>query len=227
MSILATFSQIGHMPDAGWTANGGTTNPVFSSTSNLIVLGAAYDASGGAVNVSDTFGNVWVPLTEKVSLGGGANVKARLWYAANPIVGVPHTFTFTGLNSYIQGFAIGFSGASSTPFDAESGAGNSGATSIQPGLITPAQNDEIMITVASITINALFDLITSGFSIQFNSFGIGGQRVTGGLAFKIFNVGTENPTWNWTGAVDGVSVMAAFKPPPVPPFSFGIDAKVV
>ena len=213
-----TFGQIGHMPDAGWTANGGTTPPVSSLSSNLIVLGATYDASGGAVNVSDTFGNVWIPHTEKVSLGGGSNIKARLWHAENIIGGVPHTFTFTGLNSFIQGFAIGISGASSTPFDAESGAGNSGATAIQPGLITPAQTDEFMITVAGFTLNTVFDLITSGFTIQFNSAGIAGQRVTGGLALKVFSVGTENPTWNWTGLADGVAVMAAFKPPPVPPF---------
>lgn len=223
-----TFGQIGHMPDAGWTANGGTTNPVSSSSSNLIVLGATYDASGGAVNVSDTFGNVWIPHTEKVSLGGGSNVKAKLWHSADPLnKGVPHTFTFTGLNSFIQGFAIGIAEASSTPFDAESGAGNSGATAIQPGLINPAQSDEFMITVASFTLSSIFDLITSGFTIQFNSAGIAGQRVTGGLALKVFNVGPENPTWNWTGAANGVAVMAAFKPLPIPPFAFGIDAKVV
>jgi len=225
-------TEIGHVANSGWTINGGTTggptSPIDTTQANLFVACLTYDSNSGPITISDTFGNTWIPLTERISLAGGpANVKARFYYVLNPSAGFPHIFTYSGTNSFMQAFLFFFRGVAS--FDVENGAGSFPANTIQPGSISPAEDNELVITVASFfeQNNTGFTGVTNGFTFA-GSTGVTGQRFPIGVGYKIqTNRNNENPVWSYITNAAGVAAIASFKSALNPPFSFGVDAKSV
>lgn len=232
MAINLDFAGLGHIPDTGWTANGGSVNYSLSLSTTLLVVGATYAANGGAVNIFNSIGSTFNPLTERRSGSGSNDVAARIWYCDTPNpFPAAQSLTFVGSNSFIQGFIFGFRGTQVVqhPYRTESGAFINNGTSIQPGPI-PVYNTSMSIIFASFGAQSgiNFDSLGESYTLQFNSTGVVGQRYVGGAGFRQYvSNDITNPAWNWTGSFPGVAVMATFDLIANPDFTFSIGAKAV
>jgi hypothetical protein len=190
------------------SASGGTTPGVDTTGANIIVIGVHSYAAG---NISDSNGNTWTALTDRIST---SDVRYRLYYCINPTVGAGHTFSTTATFGGIVMQA--FSSSAGTPvYDQESGNVANSVTSIQPGSITPSVDDCLIITGGNFwecssnpaSCNSGVT-VTEGapFSGGVN-FGYAGGYLIQGTAAAI------NPTWSWsTTATSGHVSMAVFKP---------------
>jgi hypothetical protein len=179
-----------------------TTDAIDTTGANLIVIGLSWYSD--APSVSDSKGNTWTAL----STYGSSPYLVRLFYCLNPSVGGSHTFSTTA-NIYVLNVAA-FSGV--TAFDAESGAGNGNATTIQPGSITPAVASGLFITALCFAELGTTASINSTFTILNGTSDAGGNNLLGSMAYKISS-SAENPTWTKTGGNNEVNAaMATFKP---------------
>lgn len=194
-------------------AAGVTTDGVDSSGANLMVVCIAdyYLAPG---NVTDSKGNTLSLVSQHDS--NDALTSSRIYICYNPTVGAAHTVSDDGI--YASATVYYFNGSTSSPFDAETGgAHNFSVSTIQPGSITPAEDNELFVTTLG-KFDGSSIAIDSGFStplgVSFSSgvhFGVYGS-------YKIQTTGgAENPTWtNGANAANSVA-MATFKAAVVAP----------
>jgi hypothetical protein len=194
-AIALVASVVAGSTDAGTI----TTAGVDTTGANLIVCVVAfdemYDTSVSAV--SDIKGNTWVGRTTRTVTGG---VRIRTYYAVNPTVGSGHTFT---ADKYPLLPAIGclaFSGANtSAPYDVENGTTATGVTSVQPGSVTPSEDNEVIVTgVASAQAIPTSAAINGGFTFELNNQGGTGVDTTLFVGYLIqTSAAAANPTWSW------------------------------
>jgi len=140
------YSLLTHV---GFTADdGGTTSAIDTTGATLFTLIQTWYPPIGTPVISDSQTNTWNHLTEYVETTGDYNVSVRLSYVVNPITNASHTFTVSQLTSAISFQVASWSGAILiNPFDQENGTNNVGSlTSVQPGTVTPTQNNELLIT---------------------------------------------------------------------------------
>lgn len=186
-----------------------TVNVVLNSTNGNLAV--AMGAWTGFVNgtFSDSEGNTWTQLTERIA----TNVEGQLAYAFLDSVAASHTFTLTTGGDFPQLYVYVFSGASSSPFDQESGAAVGSGTSGQPGSITPGQPDSLFVAGAVWNDEITGPSIDSGFgTIDQVDPGGGGKEI--GISFLAQSGGPSavNPTWSWTTSRTSGLVMATFNP---------------
>lgn len=184
--------------------NGITTDAINTTGATLLVIGLSYH-DGTSPTISDSKSNTWTALTAR----GGVSANAtRLYYCLGGTVGTGHTFTVAGTGIYpaiaVQAFSV------MTAFDQESGASNGAASTLQPGSLTPAVNNSILVTAVASN-QATSPTIDSGFTstdaIPFTS----AQNYSVGLAYKIqTTAAAENPTWNITSSGTITTGMAVF-----------------
>ena len=158
--------------DAISSAGSVGVGPVNTIGANLIVVTTQ---AGGVV--SDSLGNVWTLLVT------GTTVEMR--YCFNPIVGPSHTFSVTGagLPIAVQAFA-GVANEFPTIM--------SDATGTQPGEVTPATNNSLVLTTAICNTSTA---IPAGYIGLANTTGTSGQSIVG-VAYKLLATpAPENPTW--------------------------------
>jgi hypothetical protein len=192
---------------------GVTTDAVDTTGANLIVLYVAHYGSGAVtLSLSDSKGNTWTALTEHAS----SNQHSLGYYCLGPTVGTGHTFTVTTPGGVTDIYPVlaahAFSGAAaSAVLDTQTGATTAGATSLQPGSVTPSLDGSLVVAGIApgagtgITINAGF----SAVSADVNS----GVSVSGGAAYLIqTSAAAVNPTWSWTTSSEGAASIAVFKP---------------
>lgn len=208
---------------------GGTTSPAIntsgSPTVTLMVVGiSAYQANIGTVTIADTGLNTWTPLTSK-----SANKVAytQLYYCLNPNTSAAHTVTFTTSTGNASGTVAvaAFSGvATSSGYDQQSGnaPGVNGASTVQPGSITPTNANSLFVTAFCSTDNSSgTDTINSSFSITNQQPWTSGKYEGLALAYLVQSGGPTgvNPTWTVpsAGSSDLVAVMATFNPGAAPP----------
>lgn len=199
----------------GLGIGGGTTSAIDTTGSKLIVLSVSKWTTG-AISVSDSKGNTWVPLTER---GSGSTPTNRLYYCENPIVGSGHTFTVTGSSVYIALGILAFNGSDISPFDLENGNTSPSGNSLNPGSITPSIDNEVVIT--SIATDSSSGMgIDSGFTfidIPYSA----GNNMGGGISYKIQTIAAAiNPAFSWAGAPGGASTIASFKSSSGPSLGF-------
>ena len=188
MSIVKTFGF-----SEGLGRDAGTSSPVDTTGSNLIVLAAGYyDAVTAVATVSDSEGNTWTPLTLRT---GAFSTACRLWYCLNPTTSATHTFTVTGNHIESGISAIGFSGVGL--YDQESGSGNSvRTTTIQPGALTATAPNALYVTTAALEANG-YQAIDSGFTISSQVKRSAGNYQFTGIAYFIQTTPAAlNPTWS-------------------------------
>ena len=119
-----------------------TTDAIDTSGANLLVI-AITDYSSASSTLSDSKTNTWSALTAQT----GNYVRTQMYYVVNPTVGSGHTFTATSVGtSYPSVFVVAFTGAASSPLDTQNGNGSTSAVSLATGSITPAQNDELIMS---------------------------------------------------------------------------------
>lgn len=191
-----------------------TTSAIDTTGANLIVIVDGYYAGAGGGTLlapTDNKGNTYTGLTRKST----TNSTCRIWYCASPTVGSGHTFTLSAsLGIIAGGIAVqAWSGANIAPFDVENGTTNAGVTSVQPGSVTPNNNNSLIIAGvstdgagSSFAINSSFTVSDSANYSGGNNDGIGAAYFVQGAAAAI------NPTWSWTGSAEVSAPIAVFKP---------------
>jgi hypothetical protein len=148
-----------------------------------------------------------------------SSAECRIFYHAQPTTSATHTFTLTTITGYPALVVMAFSDSdTATPFDLESiGASFSGVASVQPGSITPSDDNYVVINGIAWQSTNTMDL--PGHTIAEQS------DFDSGLAFGVAgayliqtSTTASNPTWGFTNATGGC-VQASFKfaagsPPP-------------
>lgn len=200
---------------ASAASNAITTGAITTTGVNCLVVSACgFNGVNPIGNVTDNMSNTFVNLTTHVCNGG--NVSGYLAYVLNPTVGAGHTFTFGAIATYPAICVAGFSGVDS--YDGtQTGADNITAATAQPGSLTPANADSLVVacanyldaqTVASITGSGwvLKEAQTSDGTVTHVGASLGYQIQSGAAS-------ATNPTFNADGSSPRQFLaIASFKP---------------
>lgn len=189
---------------SGADADTFTTSAIDTTGANLLV--AAIATEGGAATISDSKGNTWNTIDSFNVFGSRI---LQLAYSVPSSVGSGHTFTVTGTDIF-AGVSVGsYSGAHATPLGASSKNGTIFGSSLQPGSLTPSEDNMLLVTglqyedSSTPTINSSFTVETTNVKADFGETG-------SSLADQIQTSATaRNPTWSGTN-LNNV-VMATFK----------------
>lgn len=196
------------------TAGSITTAGINTTTATFIVAvitgNYVYDST---MVVSDSKGNVWIPLTVGEQDIAGYGPSSRLVYSFPTSVGSGHTFTVNSGDAV--GIAVqAFTGVlAGNPVDAQSG-GSALAQTVTLGTITPSQNNELIVTgVGQATYQDGTFSIGSGFTLAESAPSSGTTNYGYGLAYKIQGtLAAVAPVWNYGTDPPALAArMAAFK----------------
>ncbi len=185
-----------------------TTGSLDTTGSTLLVICATYAT---AVSVSDSKGNTWTGLTAQSNTG----VYNQIFYvnSATPTVGTGHTFTISGASVYTVN-VLTFSGTGASPFDVENGASTASAATLQPGSVTPTNDNNVLITgLTAGNAYAGAGSINLSFTITNQNALIGGVTYGGGAAYLLQGAkAATNPTWTFgSTCTNDSSTIAVFK----------------
>lgn len=191
--------------------NAATTSGIDTTGANLLVVAVTYYVLGGTVSVSDSKGNTWTQAAEDG--GNNATGHATLFYSKNPSVGSGHTFTVTSTGGFPGICAAAFSGAdTAAPFDQQSAFGSGGASSIQPGSVTPSEDNELLVTAVSKAAAGVTASVDGGFSETDEFDLVGGQHFGLAMAYLVqTSAAAANPTWTLSGSASTAAAIATFK----------------
>lgn len=186
------------------------TAAVDTTGANLLVAAVGH-LNGNTPSVVDSKGNTWT--AGPTYQAGAGNGRVALFYCLNPAsVGSGHSWMITGSESYTNAVVGAFSGVGA--FDDENGAGQASATTQQPGSLTPANDNSLLVTALQFvdTGGAGDASINSGFTLAGSN--SHGTNFAVALAYKIqTTAGAENPTWTSPAAADRMAAtIAAFEP---------------
>ena len=133
-------SLVAHVIALAAGANSVTSSPINLTSATLIVAFAGTEASSSSM--SDTLGNLYTFVrTDSISTFDYMSC----WYKLAPTVSSSMKFTVSSTGGYPGLVVMAFSGTF-TALDQQSGAGNSGVTSIQPGSVTPSINGGLIVS---------------------------------------------------------------------------------
>jgi len=120
--------------------NGCTTSGANTTGATLIVASVTNFSASAPTTPTDSKGNTWTPLTDRVS---GTTLHNRLFYTVPTSVGSGHTFTDTDTGDFPGMTVLAFSGtAASSPFDVQNGGTTTSGTTLASGSITPSLNND-------------------------------------------------------------------------------------
>lgn len=191
-------------------ASNATTGAIDTTGANLLIAVVGWYSAVGEPTLTDSKSNSWTMLTKKTS----NNMSVLIYYAIGATVGSGHTFTASGTGKYATICVGAFSGGhASSPYEAESAGATSGsATSLQPGTLTPAENDELVITGLGLDGSTSAESINGGFTITDLMRFAPGVAEGAGMAYLIqTSAAAANPTWSWTSGVPCGAVQACFR----------------
>ena len=182
----------------GTSQNGGTTSAVDTTGANLIVISVAC-GNGASPAVSDNMGNTLNYVTIRSDSQSG--LSNTLFYCSTPTVGAGHTFTVVAVNGFPAIFVQAWAGAAaSSVLDQQNGAASANATSLQPGSVTPGNDNELLVTGLFYTANTVLS-IDSSFTISDSAGEVGGTNYGGGMAYLVQgSAAPVNPTWTEAGS---------------------------
>lgn len=207
---------------AGTNKGGGadsvTTDAIDTTGATLLVAHLAYyTPTSTTPTISDSKGNTWTELAHNASASG---IGGRMFWCVPSSVGGSHTFSSETISNLFPCIAVvAFSGGHASPFDDDT-AGNGTGSTIQPGSITPAEDNEVLVTGVSVGAAGTVS-VDSGFTEP--NAEASGAAFQVSIAYKIqTSAAAVNPTWTIpSGGYGSVATMAAFKaaaaagPPPV------------
>lgn len=186
-----------------------TSGTIDTTGGDLLVCVVVSWANTTAPTLSDSKSNFWNALTAAYTLS--TLVRVRIFWA-NGSFGTSHSFTLThGADFYGALSAAAFSGADASPADTvENGASSFGVTSLQPGSITPSNNDSLVVTGIGWQGTTSAMSAPSGYSLIGSNgynpdFGNGGAYI-----IQSGSPSAENPTWTFSSS-DAVACIGAFK----------------
>ncbi len=207
-----SFSLVDHTQASSGNGNDVTTSGINTSGANLLVVLASVFTSG-TPTVTDSVGGNSNSWTSRTLYTNAAGVSLQLFYCTPTHVGSGHTFTVTATGAFPAIGVQAWSGAAaSSPYDTENGHSETGvANSIQPGSVTPGQDDELLVSGLGVNSN---DALTpdSGFTVS-DQIPKGGAGVGGAMAYLVETTATaKNPTWSFVGTAQALtSNTATFK----------------
>lgn len=211
---------------AGSSGGGSVTTGAINTTgANFIVINISYYSSGGALGPpTDSKGNTYTGLTDQTYSSFGQH--NRLFYCANATVGSGHTFTWNQGTSYAIINVGAFSNVKlSSPLDQQNGSANTVSSTIQPGSITPVENNELVVTGVEQDDQAQTPTV-SGATLLDSFHYIPANFLGGGLGYTIQTTAAAfDPTWTVGSATTyNASTSASFKleSGAGPTFPFGI-----
>ena len=187
--------------------NNVTTTGIDTTGAKLIVVAVTGAGNVDQIVLTDSNSNTWIPVT---ALTAPTYTRAQLYYCINPIVGAGHTFTGTRTTSWPVVSVAAYSVTGSVQLESVSDGAQtiSTVTSQQPGSLTPSINGALLATAES-TVVATSIAINSSFSKA--STDLGSNNFGGGLGWLVqATAAAVNPTWSWSGASRGSTVMACF-----------------
>jgi hypothetical protein len=202
------IALVAHLGQGSSNGNGFTSSSIDTTGASLLVFIVNVNANVTPA-VSDNKGNTW--LTAIAQVGGFAASNLIVFYAVNPAVGTGHTFTITDTGDVPSLEILAFSATDTTsPLGQTNGAAFQFTTTAQPGSITPAFANEVVVSAVvwtnfggSGTLS-----IDSGFTVTDQIQAIGSTTVGGGAAYLVqTSAAPVNPTW--TSSVSGALVSAA------------------
>lgn len=210
VNLWATI-VIGNTDVEGGTEPSVTTTAVDSSGSTAAVLFTAYQQN--TLTISDSKSNTYTNLTQMCN--AGASVCIRVSYVCGGTYGTGHTATAAGANTYPAAVFIPLSGTLTTGCsDGESAGadGNSATTSLQPGTLTPSQNDGIVLTGCAYLLNHGSASADGGFTLVRQLAG-DGVNFDGIAVFSLIQsaAAATNPTITWNNGTNVACISAAFK----------------
>lgn len=204
-----SFTLVAHTAANGATSGGVTTSSINTTGADFLVLIVSDYQATTASTPTDSKSNTWTALTPQAT---GVFNRCKIWYCKNPTVGSGHTFTYTLTAGFSSLAVAAFSGSdTSSPFDQQNGASTSGATTIQPGSVTPSQANELIVVGLAET-NSGSVSINGGFTISDQVDYVPGTAFGVSLAYLIQTTATaENPTWTWVASTESATCIATFK----------------
>ena len=138
-------------------ATSGNTTPSANTTGANLIVAAASGLLSGSNTFTDSNLNIYTAIQ---SVSGGTTYACQS-YCYNPIVGAGHTVNFTGGSPHSAVSMMAFSGIAAAPLDKISAAG-----AMQPGSVTPSQNNELLVCHGAGSLNP--QSIDSGFTAADN-----------------------------------------------------------
>jgi hypothetical protein len=201
---------------AAGSANGNDVTTSSIDTTGATLLLICYTSTDtGSATPTDSKSNTWNALTDEV-VGGG---ERTVWFWSVPTtVGSGHTVSVTDNGKRPSLAFYAFSGThASSPFDAENAGGNNFGSTVQPGSVTPGQDDSLIVQGISfnvdgtLAINGGYTHAGDGTDYVSNN---GTTRMGLAAAYLIQTTATAtNPTWTHTpGSSSVAAVGAVFKP---------------
>lgn len=203
------YSLIAHAASGG-DGNVATTGTFDSTGANHLLVGVAlFNGAGHASigDISDSKGNSWSLRTLYATAGG---IEIALYQGLQTMtVGTGHTVTFTRSGSFPSIAASAWSGAAlSVVLDAQTGNNGGSASTIQPGSLSPSQDNDLLFTAVAAG-GTTITSIDSGFSILDNVNAANSEPLA--VAYKIqTTAGAENPTWTLAGTGDVTANQSAW-----------------
>jgi hypothetical protein len=207
--VQAAIAVVAQTCKASTDNNTVTTDAINSTGANLIVIVKTM-ASNGTLHPTDSKSNTWTALTAGSVLGGALT---QIYFAASPTVGSGHTFTLTETSRDPTLCILALSGAAAAPFDQETGANSAFGLTGQPGSVTPAEANSLIVQgvgfhtaqAAGISINGGY--VFGGDADDYTDFAA--EHKGTGLAYLIQTTATAtNPTWT-AGSQNTTFVMRA------------------
>ncbi len=181
----------------------------------LVAVVGGYIAAGDPA-LTDNQSNTWGNLTKRET---AVVAEITIFYTTNYPAnthGSNHTFTFGGTGtSYPMIALLGFSGArSSSVFDTGKDSGAIGNLPLQPGSLTPSEDDCLVIAGIAHNTPVESPTINGGFSSPVVELQNAGNCVGGAIAYLIqTTAAAANPTWS--GSIGDAAIsMGVFRAQP-------------
>jgi len=202
-------------PPPGWNliasvhkdGNGVASSAINTTFANLLVCNAADFNNGGVSAPTDSYGNTWVGLTSYVNF-----LVVNIYYVVSPTVGAGHTFT--PVNAGNGGITVhAFSGANATtPYEGhQNGTTTDGTGTVQPGSVTPGQNNTLIYSGYMSNAGSVGATINSGFASPPPQSSVGTTWTSSGSYFVQATAAAINPTWSSAGTANMRANIAVFK----------------
>lgn len=192
-------------------SGGGSTSAIDTTGANLLLISVSfYSGSTTVLTVSDSKGNIWIPLT----LRNAGNAAHRYYYALDPAVGTSHTVTVSGSAVYpVLTFAAYASADPLAPFEVENGATATSGTSLATGSVTPAVNESLIVSGWAGMNAATNPNVDSGMTKTTSQNSSAGVCISGAAAYLVQTIAAAiNPTWTWTGTDHVAESIVVFRP---------------
>lgn len=209
------------------TSAGGTATTAAMNCSGANFIAAAvvsYINASTSATMSDSSLNTWSLKTTSFNQGNGTSSSIAIWYVENPTVSASQTVSAIGNTAGGGGYAIVgaacFSGlASSSSLDQQTGLGQTGGGTIQPGSITPGAAGELILSATGVTTTGSGSITISGgtpsMTLLDSALGDGSNGQGAGFAYAIQTTASAtNPTWTFSVSGQGnpSADIASFKP---------------